>query len=443
MDRNDTPGSLDAELQEKGAGVDSSALDERPRVQQSGAADAADEDRQTSADEVGEVADDDTAHKRADVGHAVRHGGPVLRVVVQLRQHRWVQVLGAVRHEVEAGHEQHEIDDHGPVVLNGAGCLLRKRWLRNAAVPVVLLDFSLAHKRLGVWQRQSESEQTQRHRATQQKQRLPAHVDVVCEHPGEHDGQKVAERVALLQKSGNEASGLGGTVVERGGSGVSVDSAQHDAEDGSHAEELLVRADSVGAELDGGHEEDVEAERVLSAVSVAEVAKHDTPHGSQHEHERDPPRNLFHGLVKVRGEIGSVQRNTEKVVRVPGPGQKRRQKHDPLSSRDQLETRQRVQQVFVGLHHFLGRHKVGEPCLGIVANGPCRQVQRLHLVHGQSLVVVFLDRERFQITHYEIKVAKLFCETPAIYLPRRPRRYDSLPAWVADLNGLSPQSAAW
>ncbi|KAG7866132.1 hypothetical protein KL918_004121 [Ogataea parapolymorpha] len=324
MDWNDTPGALDAKLQEKGARVDSSAFDERPWVQQRGTADAADEDRQTSADEVGKVADDNTAHESADVGHAVRHSGSVVRIVVQLRQHRRIQVLGAVRHEVEAGHEQHEIDDHGPIVLESADGLLRERWLRNAAFSVVLLDFSLAHKRLGVWQRESESEQTQRNRATKQKQRLPAHFDVVCEHSGEDHGEKVAERVALLQQSGNKASGLGWTVIERGGSGVSVDSTQHDAKDGSHAKELLVGADSVGAELDGSHEEDVETERVFSAVSVAEVAKHNTTHGSQHEHERDPPRNLFHGLIKVCGKVGSVQRNTEKIVRVPGPGQKSR-----------------------------------------------------------------------------------------------------------------------
>ncbi|KAG7887644.1 hypothetical protein KL936_004341 [Ogataea polymorpha] len=433
MDWNDTPGALDAKLQEKGPGVDSSAFDERPRVQQCGTADAADEDRETSADEVGEVADDNTAHKSADVGHAVRHSGPVVRIVVQLRQHRRIQVLGAVGHEVEAGHEQHKIDDHGPVVLESAGGLLRERWLRNATISVILLNFSLAHKRLGVWERESESEQTHRNRATQQKQRLPAHVDVVCEHSGEHHGQKIAERVALLQQSGNKASGLGWTVIERGGSGVSVDSTQHDAKDGSHAKKLLVGADSVGAELDGGHEQDVDTERVFSAVSVAEVAEHNPPHGSQHEHERDPPRNLFHGLVKVCGKFSSVQGNTEKVVRVPGPGQKSRQKHNPLPSRDEFETRQRVQEVFVGLHHRLRWHKVGEPCLGIVGNGFCREVDTLHLVvHTHSLVVIFLYRERFQITHYEIKVAKLFCETPALYLPRWPRRYDKLPAWVAD-----------
>lgn len=126
VDGDDAPGALDAELLEKGGGHDGVGADKGVRVEEGATDDAAADDAEAAADGLGEEADDGAAGHGAEVGDDLGNGDLVGREVELVLQHGRVEILAAVAHEVEAGHEEDEVGEEHPVLADGDAALLEE-----------------------------------------------------------------------------------------------------------------------------------------------------------------------------------------------------------------------------------------------------------------------------------------------------------------------------
>lgn len=99
---NHAPCALHAELLEKGGCDDTFVADESVGIQQCAAENAHDDDADAAPEDGGRVADERAAGHGAQVGDDLGDGYGVGGEVVLVGEHGWVEVLGAVGHEVEA-----------------------------------------------------------------------------------------------------------------------------------------------------------------------------------------------------------------------------------------------------------------------------------------------------------------------------------------------------
>src|SRR2546423_12890526 len=111
MNRNHAPGTLDTELLEEGSGNDPFVLNEGVRVQERATDDTDDDDAESAPEDLAAISNSGAAGNSTQVGNDLRHSDGVGREEELVRQHGWVEVLAAVGHEVEAGHEQDEVDE--------------------------------------------------------------------------------------------------------------------------------------------------------------------------------------------------------------------------------------------------------------------------------------------------------------------------------------------
>ena len=111
VDRDHAPGALHAELLEEGGGDDGVRGRECVGVEQAAAQDADDDDAEAAAEDLRAVAHHRAAGHGAEVRHHLGHRHGVGGEAELVGQHGRVQVLRAVRHEVEAGHEEHQVDE--------------------------------------------------------------------------------------------------------------------------------------------------------------------------------------------------------------------------------------------------------------------------------------------------------------------------------------------
>ncbi|KAH3663397.1 hypothetical protein OGAPHI_005387 [Ogataea philodendri] len=301
--------------------------------------------------------------------------------------------------------QQIRIDNRLPTKLDMCPTIIPPTKAPMLATQLVTVDLleekTYSSESLCIRQAKSKDENHDRNATTQQVQTLPSHLDVVGNGSGEDNSQKVSESVTLLQKTRNESSGLDRTVVQSGSGSISVNTTQHDTENGTNTQELFVSGHTVGTKLNASHQQDVETQRPFSSVSVTEVTKHDTTNRSQHEHQGDTPGDLLDVLTEVMGKCSSIERHREEIVRVPSPCHEGRGEHNPLTSRDQSKTWQWVQQVSVGPHHGLGRNKVCDSCFSIVRDRSERKAHRTDdfSVQVDAFVVFLFDRHGFLVAH--------------------------------------------
>ena len=83
-------GSLDAKLLEEGGSHDGGCGSEGVRVQECAADDADEDDRESPAEDLRSVPDNDAAGYGAEIGHDLGHGDGVGGEVVLVRQQSWV-----------------------------------------------------------------------------------------------------------------------------------------------------------------------------------------------------------------------------------------------------------------------------------------------------------------------------------------------------------------
>lgn len=95
-------------------------------VQQCAAGDAHGDDAEAAPDHLTGEVDDRAAEHGAEVGHDLGDGDGIGGKAELVLQHGGVQVLRAVRHEVEPGHEQDEVGEQQPVVAERDLALTKK-----------------------------------------------------------------------------------------------------------------------------------------------------------------------------------------------------------------------------------------------------------------------------------------------------------------------------
>jgi len=96
VDRNDAPGSLDAELFEEGGGDDAVIADEAVRIQQ-GATNNTDKDDTEPTSEDGTAISNDCASEHcAEIGDNLCDGYLVRGEAVLTAQHCWIQILASM-----------------------------------------------------------------------------------------------------------------------------------------------------------------------------------------------------------------------------------------------------------------------------------------------------------------------------------------------------------
>lgn len=126
VDGDDSPCALDTELFEEGGGDDGGGAGIGVWVEKSTADDTDEDDAETTAEDGTAVSDGGASGHGAQVGDDLGNGDLVGGEVVLVAQHGGVEILGAVRHEVEAGHEKNHVRQQKPVALEGDLALLEE-----------------------------------------------------------------------------------------------------------------------------------------------------------------------------------------------------------------------------------------------------------------------------------------------------------------------------
>ena len=117
VDWDDSPSALHAELLEERRRSDLLRLHERIRIQQCATENADDDDAEAPAEYLRRVADNGAASNSAKVRNHLRDGDLIGIKVQLVLEHGRIQILAAVRHEVEASHEADEVGEEKPVSL--------------------------------------------------------------------------------------------------------------------------------------------------------------------------------------------------------------------------------------------------------------------------------------------------------------------------------------
>lgn len=196
VDGDDAPGALDAELLEKGGGHDGLVADEAVGVQQGAANDAAEHDAEAAADRLAAEADDGAARHGAQVGDDLRHRHSRLAEAELVLEHGRVQILRAVAHEVEAGHEQHEVGEQQPVPPQGHLALADEDGAGRLADVPGLVSHALAlleHLRLG--QHEADGNENDGGAGGEPVQRAPGMRRGVDEAAGKGGAEEVAKGI--------------------------------------------------------------------------------------------------------------------------------------------------------------------------------------------------------------------------------------------------------
>lgn len=172
---DDTPGALDAELLEECRGHDGLAAHKTVGVEQRRTDDAAANNAKPSPQRLRREAHDRTAQHRTQVRHDLCDGDLVLAKLELVLQHGRVQILTAMAHKVEARHEEDEVGEQQPVVLEGDLALLDED-LADALGLVVarLLAQALALEvRVGLGEHETEDDEEEGRAGAEPEQGAP------------------------------------------------------------------------------------------------------------------------------------------------------------------------------------------------------------------------------------------------------------------------------
>lgn len=201
VDGDDAPGALDAELLEKGGGHDGRVVHKSVWVEQSAADNAAADDAESTADGLAQETNERSSSHGTQVGHNLRNGDLVGAEGELVGQHGRVQILAAVAHEVEAGHEQDEVRQQQPVALDG-DLAFREEDVADglfvAAVAAGLDAHALALAvGLGLGHHQAEGDEDDGRAGAEPVQRAPPVRGGVDEAAGEGGSKEVSKGVLL------------------------------------------------------------------------------------------------------------------------------------------------------------------------------------------------------------------------------------------------------
>ena len=196
MNGDHAPSSLHTELLEKGCGHDAFVADKCVWVEEGSADDGHDDDAEASAENLAAVAYHRTSCHGAKVGHDLRDGHRVGREVVLILQHQRVNVLRAMRHEIETGHQQDQVYKDEPMLHESHSSFGHESAGQVSAGFSHCLSFAVC---LGFWQAETEDDDQDRRPSAKPVQRSPAMRGGVDQASGECGRQQISKRVSLLQ----------------------------------------------------------------------------------------------------------------------------------------------------------------------------------------------------------------------------------------------------
>jgi len=149
MDWDYAPSTLDTKLFEEGSSHNTLVRNEGIRVQQRAPKDTDGDDAESAAEDLATITNGGAAGYGTQVGDDLRHGDGVGGEEILVGQQGWVQVLTAVGHEVEASHQQDEVDEQNPV-FSERDFAFRDEGSGN--ITFALTDRDTASESLGFWQ---------------------------------------------------------------------------------------------------------------------------------------------------------------------------------------------------------------------------------------------------------------------------------------------------
>lgn len=265
MDGDDAPGTLDAELFEKGGGHDFLVADEGVRVEKEAADDGDDDDGETAAEDLAAVAYDCAAGHGAEVGDDLgdRDGGG--GEVVLVLDHEGVDVLGAVGHEVEARHHEHEVDEEHPVLSDGDAAFGDEGAGEMAAGDAD--GFALAEA-FGFREAEAEEDEEDWRAGAEPVEGTPAVGGGVDETTRKCGGEQVAKGVALLEHPADDPSRFFGAIFQGRGCRIAVQSTHGNAEEGTAGQKLAVGVAEAGAQLQDDEEDVIDDEGPFSTIAI-------------------------------------------------------------------------------------------------------------------------------------------------------------------------------
>ena len=143
-------------------------------------------------------------------------------------------------------------------------------------------------------------------------------------------GEDVAERVALLQDAGHEASGVDGAILQGHGDGVTVDATHKQAEETPDGEELLEGGAVDGGDLEQAEHDHVDDHGPFATELVTGKAEEGSADGAQEQGQSDGGRNIRLGGLVVFGELDGLDGQGVEVKSVGGPGEQADDEEDPI-----------------------------------------------------------------------------------------------------------------
>lgn len=126
--------------------------------------------------------------------------------------------------------------------------------------------------------------------------------------------KQVAKCVALLQQTGDNTAGLGGTVLECRGGGVPVETAHRNPEQGAAGQELLVGLAEARAQFEDDEQDQIDNKRPFAAITIGRNTEDDRADGPQHEHEGDAPGDISDRRFEARCQIFRCKRDQKKSM---------------------------------------------------------------------------------------------------------------------------------
>ena len=186
---------LYTELLEEGCCDDGVRGGEGVRIEQGAADDAHNDDAEAAAEDLAAVADQSAAGHGSEVGDDLCDSDSVGAEAELIGKHGWVEILRAVGHEVEAGHQKDHVDQQEPVAFQ-SNFAFADEGAGDVAFGLAQRVASL----VGLSLREAEAEEDDENRwtGTEPEERSPAVGSSVDEATSEGGRKQIAECIALL-----------------------------------------------------------------------------------------------------------------------------------------------------------------------------------------------------------------------------------------------------
>src|SRR5579863_2028009 len=330
MGRNDAPGALHRNLHDKGADGEHEGRrrigPERNRRQRD---EAGDRNRVHAADLFGDMAEEQSADDRADIGDdADQAHGPMLESALGLQEPR-IEVLRAVAEEIEAHHERDGIKGDAPIGL--------ERF--EEAEPRTFLRFDegrrFRHVRTDDQNGEGGQDAQEEHAAP--VDRVAADLTMVQQYIGDRSKQ-ITHRIAALENAGNQAARLRRNRFHGERAAETPFATHGDAKERAQNEENDEIGREGGERADDRVTNDVDHQRGLAADSIADPPENEGANKTGREGEEQRPRDFerdaeyFDG-AKFFGDVAQLEDQNKEIEGVESPTKERGEHRFLLRSR--------------------------------------------------------------------------------------------------------------